>query len=228
MFYKMIENKCKEWYNSEQCTVHNLIEYIEKTGQMRDAQIEAIKVYLFLKIGCECKPLEFLFISAIEVEKAGTIFSESKGAFACRVLMAKIISGASSKEELLEWCVGYSKKETNERIALAECIEQFIVQVLSTDQIDATVLSIVMQCFDDEHCVVRRKSCNCFVLLLDTKYRDLAERKLCEAAIDPSHYVRSQVLNLCKSEKIKIPEIKNELIGILATDANYAIRIGCE
>lgn len=28
---------------------------------MRDAQIEAIKVYLFLKIGCECKPLEFLF-----------------------------------------------------------------------------------------------------------------------------------------------------------------------
>lgn len=167
-------------------------------------------------------------ISAIEVEKAGTIFSESKGVFACRVLMAKIISGASSKEELLEWCVGYSKKETNERIALAECIEQFIVQVLSTDQIDATVLSIVMQCFDDEHYVVRRKSCNCFVLLLDTKYRDLAERKLCEAAIDPSHYVRSQVLNLCKSEKIKIPEIKNELIGILATDANYAIRIGCE
>ena len=61
MFYKMIENKCKEWYASEQCTVRNLIEYIEKTGQMRDAQIEAIKVYLFLKIGCECKPLEFLF-----------------------------------------------------------------------------------------------------------------------------------------------------------------------
>ncbi len=63
MFYKMIENKCKEWYSSDQCTVRNLIEYIEKTGQMRDAQIEAIKVYLFLKIGCECKPLEFLFRS---------------------------------------------------------------------------------------------------------------------------------------------------------------------
>jgi len=61
MFYKMIENKCNEWYNSEQCTVRNLIEYIEKTGQMRDAQIEAIKVYLFLKIGCECQPLSILF-----------------------------------------------------------------------------------------------------------------------------------------------------------------------
>lgn len=61
MFHKMIENKCNEWYNSEQCTVHNLIEYIEKTGQMRDAQIDAIKVYLFLKIACGCKPLEKLF-----------------------------------------------------------------------------------------------------------------------------------------------------------------------
>ena len=49
MFYKMIENKCTQWYESERCTVKNLIEYIEKTGQMRDAQIEAIKVYLFLK-----------------------------------------------------------------------------------------------------------------------------------------------------------------------------------
>ena len=63
MFYKMIENKCKEWYDSEKCTVRNLIEYIEKTGQMRDAQIEAIKVYLFLKISCECKPLVSLFKS---------------------------------------------------------------------------------------------------------------------------------------------------------------------
>lgn len=61
MFYKMIENKCTQWYESEQCTVKNLIEYIDKTGQMRDAQIEAIKVYLFLKIACECNPLTQLF-----------------------------------------------------------------------------------------------------------------------------------------------------------------------
>lgn len=61
MFYKMIENKCARWYASEQCTVKSLVEYIEKVGQMRDAQIEAIKVYLFLKIACDCKPLEQLF-----------------------------------------------------------------------------------------------------------------------------------------------------------------------
>ena len=61
MFYKMIENKCNEWYSSERCTVRNLIEYIEKTGQMRDAQIEAIKVYLFLKIGCELSLIHISF-----------------------------------------------------------------------------------------------------------------------------------------------------------------------
>ena len=37
MFYKMIENKCNEWYKSDQCTVKDLIEYIEKAGQKRDA-----------------------------------------------------------------------------------------------------------------------------------------------------------------------------------------------
>lgn len=65
MFYKMIKSKCKAWYESEQYTVHNLIDYIEKTGQMRDAQIEAIKVYLFLKIGCQCQPLSSLFTRGV-------------------------------------------------------------------------------------------------------------------------------------------------------------------
>lgn len=61
MFYKMIENKCIEWYSSEHCTVKNLIDYIENNGYLRDAQIKAIKTYLFLKIGCENRPLSFLF-----------------------------------------------------------------------------------------------------------------------------------------------------------------------
>ncbi len=61
MFYKMIESKCNEWYSSSDCTIKSIIEYIEKTGQMRDAQIEAIKIYLYLKIACGCKPLSKLF-----------------------------------------------------------------------------------------------------------------------------------------------------------------------
>lgn len=61
MFYKMIEAKRNEWLASDKCTVKGDIAYIEKTGQMRDAQIEAIKTYLFLKIACGCKPLADLF-----------------------------------------------------------------------------------------------------------------------------------------------------------------------
>ena len=192
-------------------------------------------------LGCLCDVLVFnialktkippkLFdtIATIEVEKTPTVLSNSNGAFACRVLMAKIILGFADKEELLKWCIGYSKKETNERIALAECIEQFIIQGLPTGKIDATILSIVIQCFDDKHYIVRQRACNCFALLLDTKYRNLAERRLCEAAIDPSHYVRSQILNLCRNKKIGTSEIRAELFDILTNDANYAIRIGCK
>ncbi len=61
MFYKMIENKRNQWLNSTECTVTALIDYIEKAGQMRDAQVDAIKTYLFLKIACDCKSLEQLF-----------------------------------------------------------------------------------------------------------------------------------------------------------------------
>ena len=61
MFYRMIENKRNQWLSSPDCTIISLIDYIVKNGQMRDAQIEAIKTYLFLKIACEGKPLATLF-----------------------------------------------------------------------------------------------------------------------------------------------------------------------
>ena len=61
MFYKMIGRKRDEWYASTDCTVSSIISYIEQAGYMRDAQINAIKTYLFLKIKCRCAPLETLF-----------------------------------------------------------------------------------------------------------------------------------------------------------------------
>ena len=86
MFYKMIENKCNQWYQSDSCTVNELIDYIEKKGQMRDAQIHAIKTYLFLKICCGCKSLEFLFregffnnidLNEVELSSSTRTFLES-------------------------------------------------------------------------------------------------------------------------------------------------------
>lgn len=61
MFYKMISNKRDQWLASSACTVKDTIAYIQNEGQMRDAQIDAIKTYLFLKIACGCQPLSELF-----------------------------------------------------------------------------------------------------------------------------------------------------------------------
>ncbi|MBO5146127.1 MAG: DEAD/DEAH box helicase family protein [Lachnospiraceae bacterium] len=61
MFYKMIENARNKWYTSPECTITSMMEYIESRGMLRDAQIGAIKTYLFLKISCESKPLADLF-----------------------------------------------------------------------------------------------------------------------------------------------------------------------
>jgi len=64
MFYKMITKKRDEWFAGD-CVVKELIEYIEKTNQMRDAQVDAIKTYLFLKIACDNKPLFELFKNGV-------------------------------------------------------------------------------------------------------------------------------------------------------------------
>ena len=61
MFYSIIQSKRDEWYNSKDCTVKELINYIVETDELRDAQIDAIKTYLFLKIKCNNLPLWKLF-----------------------------------------------------------------------------------------------------------------------------------------------------------------------
>lgn len=62
MFYKLITQKRNQWLQSDDCTVRELLAYIEKRRQMRDAQIEAIKTYLFLKIKGNNQPLWKLFV----------------------------------------------------------------------------------------------------------------------------------------------------------------------
>lgn len=92
MFYRLIEYKRDLWYASSECTVKELIHYIEQQGKMRDAQIEAIKTYLFLKIACDNLPLWKLFVTGrfnntnigqIELtETARRIFDETPAAVA--------------------------------------------------------------------------------------------------------------------------------------------------
>ena len=62
MFHRMINAARDRWLCSASCTVNHLVDYIVQTDRMRDAQIEALKTYLFLKIECGNKPLAVLFM----------------------------------------------------------------------------------------------------------------------------------------------------------------------
>ena len=61
MFYKLVEKKRNEWLASPDCTVTDVIHYIKQKGKMRDAQIDAIKTFLYLKIVCGNQSLKQLF-----------------------------------------------------------------------------------------------------------------------------------------------------------------------
>lgn len=61
MFHKLITYNRDAWFSSPECTVKGLVDYIQTRGQMRDAQVEAIKTYLYLKIACRNAPLWRLF-----------------------------------------------------------------------------------------------------------------------------------------------------------------------
>ncbi|MDP2982331.1 MAG: DEAD/DEAH box helicase family protein [Candidatus Latescibacter sp.] len=62
MLHQIILKQCKKWLVSEECTVRPIIEYIKKQGKLRDAQIEAIEIYLYLKIKGGNNPLWYLFV----------------------------------------------------------------------------------------------------------------------------------------------------------------------
>ena len=52
MFYELIKKICDKWYQSEDCKIKNIINYIVSQDKLRDAQVESIKLYLFFKIYC--------------------------------------------------------------------------------------------------------------------------------------------------------------------------------
>lgn len=57
MLYKLIERKRDIWLRSGDCTVRNLISYMESKASLRDAQLDAVKTFLFLKLACKNEPL---------------------------------------------------------------------------------------------------------------------------------------------------------------------------
>lgn len=57
MLNKWIKAKSDRWYESQDCTIAPMIDYMISARKLRDAQIEAIKIYLYLKIVHGARPL---------------------------------------------------------------------------------------------------------------------------------------------------------------------------
>ncbi len=164
-------------------------------------------------------------ITKIDISETRTFMGGSKNILSCRVLMLRIVSEVADKEEMLEWCFEFAKKDSSTKLALAECVEQYL-RFYSTDstKIDAMILSIVFQCFEDEYWPVRRAACNSLAKMLGTRYKDRVERKLYEGAIDPSHYVRNHLLRMCMNGEIQDASISDRIKDMMKCDANFAIR----
>lgn len=164
-------------------------------------------------------------IEKIDISETYSVMGSSKNALACRVLMLRIIVGRADKDEMLEWCFDFGRKDRSAKVALAECVEQYLHRYAhEPEKVDAMILAIVIQCFEDDYWPVRRTACNCLAKMLTTRYKDRAERKLYEGAIDPSHFVRNYLLQLCKRGKITDVSISDRITDIMKSDANYAIR----
>lgn len=233
--YATIKAVVREHYS---CSMDQLLmeQFIPLCTEVLSSQIEARTKNDCIDALCdvlicsgECKkalPLELInTISTGNWEACRSIWSGSNEGLSCRVLMLRIITGVAGNEELMEWSFGYSKKEQEDRVVLSKCIEQYLRNCDDVqNHADATILSIAIQCVEDEYWVVRKYACNSMAMLVNSQYKPLVERKLYEAAIDPSHYVRNHVLKLCKDGCVNDTEIAAKLVEILRNDANYAIR----
>ena len=74
MFNEIIKTKAKQWLASPSCKVKSVVDYVRTAAFLREPQIEAIEVYLFLKIEGENKPLwqllnEGFFSTGVDLTK---------------------------------------------------------------------------------------------------------------------------------------------------------------
>lgn len=115
MFYKLIEKKRNEWLHSPSCPARELITHINQQGKMRDAQLNAIKTYLFLKIACRNQPLWKLFVD-------GTFNSLDLSSMPLTVEARKVLTTNKAAVALLEYA---QLKDKNGR-QLAPALEAYI------------------------------------------------------------------------------------------------------
>lgn len=115
MFYRLITRERNKWLHSKDCTIRELLSYIEQNGKMRDAQLDAIKTYLYLKIACKNQPLWKLFVD-------GTFNSLDLSTMPLTVETRNVLTTNEAAVALLEYA---QLKDKNGR-QLAPALEVFI------------------------------------------------------------------------------------------------------
>ncbi len=57
MIWSLLRQSATEWIYSNDCSVKDIIDYIQTKGALRTAQVEALEIYLFLKVKGRNRPL---------------------------------------------------------------------------------------------------------------------------------------------------------------------------
>jgi hypothetical protein len=117
MFYQLIQRKRNEWINRPECPVKSILAYIETKGMMRDAQIEAIKTYLFLKIECGNKPLWKLF-------SEGDFLTMDLNEISLTVRAREVLEQNRAAATLYEYACLKDEKDQTIAPTLKRCIEE--------------------------------------------------------------------------------------------------------
>ena len=72
MFHRMIAAARDAWFSSPDCTALSIVRHMEKRGVLRDAQIEAVKTWLYLKLAADNRPLARLlsdgFLNSLDLD----------------------------------------------------------------------------------------------------------------------------------------------------------------
>ena len=128
MFYRIIQRKRNEWLSQRDCPISALLSYMERKGMMRDAQVEAIKTYLFLKIKCQNKPLwrlftegDFLSLDLDQIsltQKARTLLRTNKAA-------ASLYEYACQKDDKGGWAMPALKQHIEEHPDQIDYVDVF-------------------------------------------------------------------------------------------------------
>lgn len=157
MFYYAIKDKRDEWYNSEDCTVNELIDYIVKTNELRDVQVDAIKTYLFLKIKCQNKPLWQLFyegafntikVEDLEIKQQLKDFLDNNP---CALSLYQYAVTKNDKDEQISTKIEKEIKENYNHIDYAEIFKKIFYGVDYTDYLFSLPMgagkTFLMACF---------------------------------------------------------------------------------